>query len=477
MMKIWDIENTKFYLLLLYCVFLAYFFPSATSRIGFLPILLFVYRSKSNAPWLVLLLVLADNPAYLFFGTARDAVGRAPIYPLVGGVSIAFTDLIIFTLIIKSRVQKLNNIIYKKELLQFGWVFAFAMVATLPFGVNLDAIALFYRQFIFLILIAFIPKIMREDSDWLQFFRLLFPIIFISLFSQFNTLLTGRPLAALLNPNVTIKNVARSVSIGSTESVRNLSGAVLNFIIFSSSISLLTIKRRVFTINSYLYWVFFAAFLQIIMSATRGWVIAYTVIFLALLIIEKKVKVIKVLFIICVISIFTFLMIQTSDIFSQQLYNSFNRIATLGNLAKGDLSAGGSLVRIDTRLPKLLDNLRLSPIIGFGFSHKAKLLGDTHIGLLNPIINFGIIGYIIILISLLTYNLKLNIIYKAASRMNPFRDSVRMSIASFLALFILHSTSRQIFGVNIASSVNLIVPFVFGITNWLAVSCKKYEKK
>ena len=67
-MKIWDKRNTSFLLLFVYAVAFSYFAPRIVGAVAFLPLLFLAWRSKSNAVWIVVLLLLVDNPAIFFAG-------------------------------------------------------------------------------------------------------------------------------------------------------------------------------------------------------------------------------------------------------------------------------------------------------------------------------------------------------------------------------------------------------------------------
>lgn len=468
-MKIWTKENWSLLGVLFYCFVLAYFAPAGISRIGFLPLLYFAYRSKNNALWLIVLLVFIDNPGYFFQSGTRDAVGRTPIYPFFAG-GVSFIDLLAFTLILKSLLVKNTIITYRRGLqflvfvglLTFGVSFAFTVTTASMFS--------FMRQVTLWVFIFSIPRLLADKEDWLMFFRLLFPFIFLIFADQIQVYITGQPLAGIFNPEIKIYHAMRQVHEDSEVVSRAISGAVSIFIIYSSALIVLLNGdlNRNFR-SSYLYMVIFTAYIVVLLSATRGWFLSFTFMFaIASLMSGGKRMVGKIVPYFAVLVISFVVILNIFPLIGTQAANAWARISTLEMVAKGDLSAGGTVSRWTELAPELLDHIAKNPL-GYGASAEAFEKGDEHAGIVNPMIPHGVVGYFVIILVVVSFMLQL---FRHANNMrgdNPYKHSLFAALIILIGLTAIHLTSRQIFGLNVNLQFNFVTPVIFALGNWLII--------
>jgi Flp pilus assembly secretin CpaC len=68
------------------------------------------------------------------------------------------------------------------------------------------------------------------------------------------------------------------------------------------------------------------------------------------------------------------------------------RYETLFLLASGDFTAGGTLQRIDVRIPEIMKWVNQSPLLGFGFSNTFYENADNDIGFHTLLLNLGYAG-------------------------------------------------------------------------------------
>lgn len=473
--KIWDKDNWIFLGILFYCFILAYFFPGTISQIGFLPILYFAYHSKNNALWLVLFIVFIDNPGYFFVTGMRDAIGRTPIYPLfVGGIT--FTDLFAFALIFKSLKVKGVIITYRRGMLVLAVLIVFLFFYTFAFTVTTNSMISFVRRFTIWIFIFSIPRLLISKQDWIMFFKLLFPFIFLIFADQMHVFIQGKPIAAIFNPQLRIYHAMKEVEEGTELASRAMSGAATLIIIYTGALIILLNKELKKQFRSgYLYILIFTPFIVVLLSATRGWFLAFTFIFIASSLVaggQQLIKRIAPYFVILAITFFAVL--SAFPLLQTQASNAWARISTLERVAQGDLTAGGTVNRWTGVVPELLVSVYENPL-GYGFSAEAYELMNEHGGLVNPMIEFGVIGYAIILIFIFAIMAKLFHVHNKLHANNPYKKVLMVSFYSFMGLFIIHLTSRQIFGLNVNLQFNIITPVLFGIGNWLIIESYRYE--
>ena len=79
-----------------------------------------------------------------------------------------------------------------------------------------------------------------------------------------------------------------------------------------------------------------------------------------------------------------------------QILQVVERTLTMEDLAKGDLTAGGSLSRLTERGPRVMKKFYEQPVLGYGFSEEYYKFLDGHVGNQSLLLNGGIIGFIII---------------------------------------------------------------------------------
>jgi hypothetical protein len=476
-MKIWDKDNWILLATLLYAFLLAYFAPSGIARIGFLPLLLFAFTSKNNAFWLVILLVFIDNPAYLFASGERELLGRTPIYPFIGG-GIGFTELLAFTLIFKSLKSNGVNLLYRKGLGALTFVLLLSFLISFAYTVNGEAFVAFIRRLTMLIFIFSLPRLMASRQDWLSFFKLIFPFVFLIFLDQLQIYLTGRPIAALFSADVQTYRAMREVVAGAESVSRALSASVMLFFIFTGALLILfndELRKNFQT--TYLYIAIAMAYLAIMLSATRGWFISFTVMFILIAMTAGGKKLVGNIIPYTTIAIlFISIIISTNPLLQTQLVNAWARISTIGLVAQGDFTAGGTAQRWTAYLPELMKHIKESPF-GYGFSSTAFSLENDHVGLVNPIITLGIQGYLVLLTFIF---MTMNYLYRMRKWLfatNPFRNSLLVVIVIFTGAFIIHIVTRQIFGLNKNVNVNMMVAILFAVANWVYVEAISFNNQ
>jgi len=230
-----------------------------------------------------------------------------------------------------------------------------------------------------------------------------------------------------------------------TDIVRVSHAAHLLFILIFFALFYLSRERKIFN-NTYLNLIIIIGFFTILLSATRGWIIALLILFSSVFFM-KGYNLMKQFIRMCVIMGILIYIVQVFyPSFLFQISKSFERLSTLEALTEGDLTAGGTLVRLTERGPRVMKEFKESPIIGWGFSNHYFAYGDMHVGNQTMLLQGGIVGYTfwMVIILLIFYNI---FIY---GRLYCVRLSIGSGIYvilfALIATFAIHSSSMQMWG-------------------------------
>lgn len=463
--KIWDNENSRFLLLLLILAFLIYFTPPIISKIGFLLILPIAFRSKRDYFFIALLFILIEKPGGFFYGALRNDPSRTPLFTITAGFSIAFEELMILMLFIKVFFKKRKNfIILKKEINIIFIYLLFLGVYSFVLGMSERSIVQTIRFLMPWGLLIALPKLMTSEEDFIKLCKLLFPFIFFALFSQFYEMKTGMQLVSLVKKNYLFVSTAHKLNLTSEYAARAIDSSFLIF--FSFFIAFIFIKRqkKVFP-DFYLILIISSSVLAIIMSATRGWIIAFLFMVVFGVITGGKIKKLIKIFSFSIVGVLiTFLLVRSSSLYKIQFERSLTRFETIEDMMRGDLTAGGTLKRIDVRSPRVMKKFWQSPFLGWGFSDDFYNFQDMHVGNQTLLLNVGIVGFILILIFIVKLNF-LVIKYRRLNKKNNNVESLSFIPVAFFGYFIIHSSSLQMIGFAIPINITLLFCLLFTFTN------------
>ncbi|HMU14713.1 MAG: hypothetical protein JST41_01980 [Bacteroidetes bacterium] len=184
--------------------------------------------------------------------------------------------------------------------------------------------------------------------------------------------------------------------------------------------------------------------LSAFLSATRGWVLAFGVSLLLYAVFVARYRVGQVLGGSLLVAA-TFLLLMRVPAVERQFSKASERILTIGLVAQGDVTAGGTLERLDRRAPRVMKKWSGSPLTGVGFSNDYREYADTHVGNQNLLLHGGIVG-VAIMAAFLGYFCWALV---ARGLSLPVTDPLHRGLLTFpiflLAWFIIHSTSGQQF--------------------------------
>jgi hypothetical protein len=368
---------------------------------------------------------------------------------------VTFQELFIYTALIKVILQRKRQsaFIYKKPvnaLILFG---IFLFFITFFMGTSVRSIFESIKWTLSWTLLYSIPKLITTKEDWICFFRLIFPVTFIALAAQLFQLSTGQTPSSFLGADYLQVTADRLVNIPSIDpeiylnsAGRPISCSSMLLINLITGLFFLTYKKPLFNRN-YLTAVVTGSFASIILTGTRGWMIAFSIVLIIYFVfINRSYRVVSRIFLITILGV---IIVLSSQMITNQLIGVTKRLSTVEAIARGDLTAEGTLARLDKYTPQLLKVWEGSPVVGWAFSDTFKENSNGHAGLANLLMQVGILGYLIFIYfwyQLINTPLRVN---KYLSKSNPYKKSLLVFILAFVIFFVLHSSSGQQFGYSI----------------------------
>lgn len=431
-------------------MFLVYFLPTTFyTKIAFLFFLPIIYYSKNDFLWLAWFFIIIDAPGLLFKGGLVDDPNRLPIYTIAAGASISFVELVIAVFLLKTLIRKRfkTTIIYKKHFQIFALLLAFYSLVTM-FFFEFSIVQLVRVVFPWTIVYSSCV-LLNEEKTIDRLSNLLFFFVFLVVLTQVYSFSSGEHIVNLLKPEMYhIKShLSREVSEYATTASRTLYSMFLVFYTTIFSIIYIFKRKGVFR-KEYLYLVLSFSFLACILSGTRGYLLAISVIIgVSFLIKMRSVKqFFKTVLFIIIVPFIVFFLKFLNPVISRQLGLVFERFETMLFLFEGDLTAGGTLIRITERIPRIMAVIKESPVFGFGFSNIYFENADSDVGFFTNILNIGFLG-IILLYSLLMSLLKRTLYYtQNHSFINKHGRIGSIFIIGFIGIQIFHFTTNVAFG-------------------------------
>lgn len=446
----WDKDNTYFIILFMAAFISVYVFPVLSYPL-FIVFFVLAYKSNKDYLWLAFIILLIDAPGNLFSGGARDEEMRLPLFSLGPGFSFGTIQMFMFVFLLKYfPYHEFNKNIFRKDLTVLFIFVVFVFIYSLILGMSINNIIRSLRELLNWTWVIILINGLNTPEDVKKLCKLLFPFVFIVLAAQIYVLITGQQIDGLLrgvDPHRALLVVEEGV-----ERVSRVGGSpYLLLISIVMSLYFLFNNRKRYFPTVYLSLVIASCYLSIFLTATRGWIIAFSVMLgLALLTqsnIHNIMKIIGMLVGGVVIIWITYIVFPNIQI---QLDNVVKRMQTVEELAQGDVTAGGTLQRLDQRAPRVLEKFKENPIFGWGMSDEYRNYRDSHIGHHNLLLNVGLIGYIIVFAYFIKWNL---IISRSAILLNRLKPGIGRPYLIFniglIAIFIIHSTSTQMIGVHL----------------------------
>lgn len=466
--KNFDLENVQFLGLFVLAIFFVYKAPFILNQFFFIAILILTFISKKDYFWIAFFFLLIDAPGRLFAGGDITDVHRLAFYKVFAGITINFTDLYFLAMIIKLIKHKKNYYFkFKKDIifiLAFGF---FIVIYSLILGTSGQNIVQSMRILLGWSLFFIIPRFILTDEDYDRLLKLLYPVVFLAIISQLYSYISGNYFAYFLKGETFD---SRYLLIEGDEGLsRAAESSIILLFCFVNALFNIYSNNRIFN-KPYLYFVISLSLISVVLSATRGWILCYIlIIILSFIFISESKRMLKI--IASVSLVFLILSILYPPLL-RQLQASYERMQTIQSLAGGDLTAQGTLQRLDERGPAVLSIFYEKPLLGWGFSDNYFSFVDPHVGHHSLLLNVGILGFIIFNILFIKWCININKIKKLMIQVNGNKmKSINIFIFILLGVFVIHSSSAQAWGFDIKIGSLILYSLILQKVNLLYLSC------
>jgi hypothetical protein len=462
-------EALFFYFLFTAAIYFVYLRPKLAMPF-FVLLLTWAWFSKKNYFWIAFFFIILDCPAWFFTSTPTS---NLPLIKILPGVSITpidcFTVLMTVKALFQSRQLPLKltlkiplTILFAYFIFSFFWGIIF-------YSESLDAAVSYVRPVIYSFWYIFFLVFVRTEKDIFKFLKLIFPIVFFIIFTQFYFLLTGSEFINLFDQYARRKITTNTV----TGELRPFFASVE--VVFLSYLGgLLLIKRKAKLINkSHIYLVIITAFLSIIISATRILFAIFTIVFIGAF--SRRIKdIAQITTAILLIFLLMFALIKFNAISEEYLRNSaWGRISQVFMFFEGK---GSEIDTFGSRLEQsetLLDKISQSIFLGYGFSTTSADYYNNNWGFYNTLLVLGLFGLLLYIYLFISY---FKMILSALRRMrqeNIHRESIRILLVSFITMLAAYCFTWDFFTPFHCYKIAFVMIF-FGISEIL---CTLAEEK
>lgn len=469
MEKTFDYKRYIYFLLLVVItVGVTHWSTPVISSAWYILLLVLYYFSDDEPLWLVLFLVTVDGfMGFLgFYSTTLEAV---PGMPGVEVVQLYF--LVSLAKVILKKKEA--NIFYTKWMKILLWYTLFLIAYGIAYGLygEFKIYMRIIKMILPLILFYTVPRLINTAEGYGRVFSFLFLVFMFAFLAQLISLATG------FNPGIYAKQ-ASDIQLEVGRNFRVLYNEGITLLSFSGALYYLSLKTKKPFSDLFLYLVIGMTFSMAFLSATRGWILSFGFMALLHFILFQKMNS-KIL---VALSIFSFAIVSAlivSDSFRTQVLFTFERMLTLESLASGDLTADGTLIRLDERGPQVMSVWEENPVFGVGFSDVFLEAQDFHVGNQNILMHAGVVGYLLLISFLGYFVFTLLRRYRNTSQSDPYRLTFPTIVILLSGWFFLHSSSQQLFAYY-GMPVNIIPQAIFfglaGFTYFQSMSYRQRDK-
>lgn len=423
--------NIRILLLLFIGALLVYRFDFPFSNTIYYSLVFVLFlRSKNNVFWVAFLFILISNPLGLFYYKPYDWM-----LSVTNTIGIPYTSIfgIIFFLkakyVLKTEIVKLHDYL-KPYYKVFGLYVLFLLVLSFVFGHSMASI---YRIIISLssfLLFYSLPRFFRY-KELVHLNRILFLFVIIHSFLIFYDIIFQGQFIKFITFGKSFTGAAFTESI-----IRILGGMGLNLYVIVIAIFYIFRNESAFK-KWYLWLVIILAYLAILASATRGWMIASTFFLVATLLSALFGKGINFKSVTALFVIAAIVIILIPQGLNNNLTSAFVRLSTVESIAEGDLTAEGTAIRLTERGPRALKRFNESPVFGFGYSQVTEEYYDGHVGNHSLLIMGGIVGMAIVYFTVIFI---IFFLFRASNK-HSGKGLYYFGLA-LISIMIIHSTSR-----------------------------------
>lgn len=390
-------------------------------------IFLFI-RSKNNVVWIVFFFLYLSAPLQMFYGN------DGWFFFVNKYVGFNYSFAISFGVLAKIYFQRNLKIrVFRKEIFTYMSFIILLLIWGMFIGHNSKSIFYVVQFLPLIILVLYLPKILKNNQEFRILINLLYNITIILFAFQTVEILIGEPI------------IVSSINFFEYEQsglIRNISA--IYFIYFTLFVVLSEYFRKN-TLEIKELIVLFSIILMIINSGTRGWIISSLFVILASFFFLNKVK-LGIISISIFVVFTSILFVTLPHRYQDNITLIFERTSTVVDVIQGDLTARGTLSRITERGPRVMKKFGKNPALGFGFSKETTDFFDGHVGNQSILLQSGIFGFIILYIIILSIIYKLTRLYNKLSIRNSYKYPIGVFIIGFFGIIIIHFSSQLMYG-------------------------------
>ena len=426
-----------FFLLLGVTILATYYAPAAAKTPCYILLLILYFRSNQEAMWLAFFLTISDG-FWGFFNPFEVVITLIPGLP-----QIEVAHIYIILSVIKASRRESPGAFFHDNFLKLMGVYILLLVIQgylLGLSGELNVQFRLVKFILPLALFYSVPRLFRKEEDFRECFVYLFPMAFLALFAQVFTITTSLTPSQYLG---VYKKFWFTVDVAKGKTYRGFYSSATVLTAYFGAFYLLARKDKYFHFL-YLFAVLAACLLCVVLSATRGWLLGFSLSFILFLafVLRLNFKRVATVGIAATVMIAGLLLIPVVE---KQFTNAFKRFTTLEKLAGGDVTAGGTLSRISERSPRVLDKWSETPITGWGFSDTFFKYADFHVANQNILLHAGILGALFMGAFFIFYHGKLLARSLQLLPGHPMKDALLVFVVFFPGWFMIHSSSGQHF--------------------------------
>lgn len=432
------VKVAKFLALTLFSIGANYFAPDFVATALWISVLVVYFRSKDEGFWLAYFLVLSDG----FFGFFGMYAAMLNVIPGLPGIEVG--QIYIILGIIKASHRPAPYTPFYNDILKMVLIYlGFLMAQGYAVGVSMDMNVQFrlIKWLVPLFLLYSLPRLFTRVEQYRDVFLYLFPVALVALGAQVFTIATAHSPMQHFGAEQKAKF---AIKVTKEKTYRGLYNEMILLITMFGALFFLAFRPGRYFPSWYCLAIVMANFSSVFLSATRGWVLSFGFATVFSLILVLKLSFKRILSIVLLAAIFL-LGAQSLPIIGLQIQNAVKRLMTLEKLAEGDMSAGGTLIRLNTRGPRVMKKWAESPLTGWGFSNEFMDANDFHVGNQNILMHSGIIGYALLHFFFLYFMFKLFVRNLRLPPEHTYKGTLLYFCIFFPAWFMLHSSSQQFF--------------------------------
>jgi len=458
----------KFIMIMAITIYATYYVPTPLKMIWYATLAVAYFFSKNEALWLAIFLTTSDG-FISFFG-----VYSATLTILPGLPAVEISQVYILLSVVKAASLKVKPMIFYKKYIQILLLYlVFHIIWGQMMGLSGDLNVYFrvLKASIPMMLFYSIPRLFGSQEMYERFFRLIFFVVLSAFAAQLFTLFIGiSPMEA-----AGISQLEREDNEGEFRVFYNAGSTLIGLFGAMYFLNLRKYKSgyRVLPVA-----VVFVALSMALLSATRGWIIGFSLIISATILFTTAVRTKRSMYIILII-IFLMLWSLKFPVISDQLDFARERLETIEAISEGDLTARGTLQRLDYRSQRALDGWRQNPLFGWGLSDMGYKYEDGHVGNQSLLVTSGIVGFILLNGFIVWFIFMIFSLYLKSATRIPDRDALLVFVIFLIGWFFIHSTSGQQF--NFTGTPVRIIPqaifFSFGAFQYQRITTLLHGKK